>query len=265
LLEAAATRSVYLTAPTPSVTVHLPSEAWWNTSLVGGFLAATAGVASALLLGVIDRRAQRRRMVQALGTELSILQFRMISACVTVARRRGRIDPDLLLKLKARITGGPPTRDLKVVGSMIDLLMTFSPPELAAWQAPPPGPQRGLSLRRYDLPYLESGLARIDLLRVDTQGLLLQARGALDLFNQQVDEVMRYHWLTFEPIEAQNRPVVEGNIERLHDHIIRAGLHVVNCVAVVLEQEDFRRLVPLQAQVEELPPDLEVKKAVPTG
>lgn len=261
LLEAAVTRSVSITTPPPNIAVHVPAEAWWNTPFVGGALAAMAGIASTLLLGLIDRRIQRGRMAQALGTELSILQFRMISACLMVARRRARVTPELLEKLRTRIKGGPATKDLQVVGTMIDMLTGLPREDLIAWQTPPPGPPRGLSLKRYDLPYLESALARIDLLRKETQGLLFQTRGALDLFNQHVDEVMRYHWLTFEVVDSRNHAIVEGNIERNHDYIVDAALHVVNSLAVVLAQQDFRELKPLQVPVEELPADLEGKGA----
>src|SRR5205085_9184475 len=56
LLELAATRSVQITTPAPSVKVNVLGDAWWNTPLVGGALAAVLGIGATHLFGLLHRR-----------------------------------------------------------------------------------------------------------------------------------------------------------------------------------------------------------------
>jgi hypothetical protein len=256
LLQVAATRSIQITTPTPQVTVSLTPDHWWNTPLVGGALAFVAGMLTPIFISVLDRRAQRRRMTQVLGAELGIFQFRMIGTCLTIARRLRRLDAALFARLRAAITPRLETADLMVTRGMIDRLVNLPPEALAAWQTPPPGPTRGLTLRRYDLPYLDSTLTRLDLLRPPAQELLFQLRGSLNLFNQHVDDVLRYHWLTFETLENQNRAVVEQNISTTLQHAFDQALRIVTCVTQVLGEPDFTHITPSRVQVEPPPVDL---------
>jgi hypothetical protein len=136
---------------------------------------------------------------------------------------------------------------------MIDQLLRLTPAELAAWQAQPPGPVRALTLRRYDLPYLESSLGALHLLRPETQSLLLQLRGSLALFNQHVDDALRYLWLTFETLESQNRAAVEQNIGSTLRHTFDMAVRVASTITSVLDQPDFKEIKPSQAQVDPPP------------
>jgi hypothetical protein len=90
LLEAAATRTVQITTPTPHVTVNVPPDKWWDSALLGGAIAAIAGMLTPLVVDFVERRARRARLTQVLGTELGILQFRMIQR---VPHPRAAIEP----------------------------------------------------------------------------------------------------------------------------------------------------------------------------
>ncbi len=261
LLEAAATRTVQVTTSPPHVTVNVPPDDWWNSALLGGAIAAIAGMLTPLVVDFFERRARRARLIQVLGTELGILQFRMVNTCLTLARRLNRLDSTLLTTLRSRITPRLETGDLKVARRMIDLFLRLTPAELAAWQAQPPGPVRALTLRRYDLPYLESSLADLHLLRPETQSLLFELRGSLALFNQHVDDSLRYHWLTFETLEGQNRDMVEQNIETTRRHTFDMAMRVASTITSVLDQPDFASITPSQAQVDPPPEGSDVGPA----
>lgn len=261
LLEAAATRAVHITTPAPNIAVNVPPEGWWNSALIGGAIAAIAGMLTPLAVSVFERRARRARLIQVLGTELGILQFRMISVCVTLATKLKRLDGALLTTLRGRITTRLETGDLKVIRRMIDLLLDLPAGGLAAWQARPPGPGSGLTLRRYDLPYLESSLGDLHLLRPVTQSLLFQLRGSFDLFNQHIDDALRYHWLTFETLENQNRDAVEQNIQSTRRHTFDMAMRVASTITAVLDQPDFKRTKPSQAQVDPPPDELDPNQA----
>jgi hypothetical protein len=261
LLEAVATRTIHITSPAPSVAVNVPSESWWNSALIGGAIAAIAGMLTPLVVSVFERRARRARLIQVLGTELGVLQFRMIAVCLTLARRLRRLDEALLTTLSGRITARLETGDLRVIRRMLDGLLRLPPEGLAAWQAQPPGAARTLTLRQYDVPYLESSLADLHLLRSETQSLLIQLRGSLDLFNQHVGDALRYHWLTFENLQNQNRDAVEQNIESTRGHTFDIAMRVVSTITTVLDQPDFTRITPSQAQVDPPPVGLDPDQA----
>lgn len=257
LLGVAATRTVHISPPAPSVTVNVPPELWWNTPIVGGAIAFAAGMITPLVIDRVQRKARRRRLVQVLAAELGILQFRMIAACLSAARRMNRLNAATLAVLRSRITPRLETGDLKKLRGMIDRIAQLSPTQLAAWQAQPPGRERAFTLRRYDLAYLESSLPELHLLRPDAQSLLLQLRGSLRLFNEHVDDAVRYHWLTFETLQDQNRDAIEQNIPTTRGHALNMALLVVGTISTVLDQPDFARTKPSQAQVDPQPADLD--------
>lgn len=131
LLEVVATRSIHVSTSAPGVTVNVPPEAWWNTALLGGAIAAVAGMLTPLVVSYFERLARRARLIQVLGTELGILQFRLISASLTLARRLSRLDNALLTTLRGRITPRLETGDLKVVRRLIEMLIALPPGGLA--------------------------------------------------------------------------------------------------------------------------------------
>jgi|ERR1041385_321377 hypothetical protein len=251
LIEAAATRTVHITTAAPSVIV--PAGHWWDSALLGGAIAAIAGMLTPLIVAFFERRTRRDRVIQVLGTELGILQFRMVSVCISLAQRLNLLDDALLTTLRRRITPRLETGDLKTVRRMIDLLKGLTPAQLATWQVLPPGAVRALVLRQYDLPYLESSLPDLHLLRPATQSLLFQLRGSLALFNQHVDEALRYHWLTFETLQDQNRDAVEQNIVTTRRHAFDMAMRVASTIASVLDESDFAAIEPSQAQVDPPP------------
>jgi hypothetical protein len=257
LLEAAATRTVHITTPVPSVAVNVASEAWWNTPIVGGAIAFFAGMLTPLVVSFAQRRARRRRVVRLVGTELGILQFRMIATSLSLAERLNRLDRKMMATLRDKITARRETGDLKVVRRYIDGLDALPPEGLAAWQARAQGAGRALTLRQYDLPYLESSLPDLHLLRPGTQSLLFQLRGSLRLFNDFVADALRYHWLTFETLQDQNRDAVEQNIRSTRGHALDMALRVVSTISTVLDESDFKNVKPSQAQVDPPPVELE--------
>jgi hypothetical protein len=93
VLEVAATRSIQVTTPAPQVAVNVLPVEWWNTALVGGALAFVAGMLTPICISLLERRANRRRMMQVLGAELGVFQFRMIGACLALARKLRRLEP----------------------------------------------------------------------------------------------------------------------------------------------------------------------------
>lgn len=261
LLGVAATRTVHISTSAPTVEVNVPPEAWWNTPIVGGVIAFVAGMLTPLVVSFFQRVARRRRHVQLLATELGILQFRMVSASLSIAKRLNRIDARMLRTLREKVTPRLETGDLKVSLRMIGHMSALTPEALAAWQVQPPGPERALTLRRYDLPYLESSLADLHLLRSDTQSLLFQLRGSLRLFNEHVSDAIQYHWLTFESLQDQNRQAVEQNIRTMRGHALDMALRVVSTISAVLDQPDFEKTKPSQAQVDPPPVDLDPSPA----
>jgi len=85
-----------------------------------------------------------------------------------------------------------------------------------------------MAMKRYALPYLESGSARIELLEPETHALLLQVRSSLALFNQHVDDANRYHWITFEALQDGNHAAVQQNLEKTYVRLLDTALGIVN-------------------------------------
>ena len=251
LLEAAATRAIQITTPAPHVTVTVPHDDWWNSALLGGAIAAVAGMLTPLVVSFVERRSRRGRLVKVLGMELGILQFRMIGACLFLAKKVGRLDEALLSTLREKITARLATGDLKVVRRYIDALA--DPRLLAAEQVQSGRPNATLTMRTYDTPYLESSLADLHLFRSDTQSLLFQLRGSLKLFNHQVDDLTRYHWLTFETLETENLRTVEENIRVMRGHTLDMAIRTASTIAAVLDQPNFKAVKPSQTQVDPPP------------
>ena len=266
LLQVATTRTVHVNVPPQHLTVSLPHDPWYATSffttVLGGLLATSAGIGLMFWTRWLERTDQRRQVAQAVGTELAVFQSRILGACIQLAGRCNRLNHELLNSLRAAIPSRVVTEDLKRTSSTIDTLIAIPDPQ-SAWDPPksPGSPRTSLAMKRYDLPYLESGSARVDLFQPETRALLLQARTALGLFNQHVDDASRYHWLTFEELADENHVAAQENLEKTYKHLLNAALEMAGLVARALARPDFADLKPVASATESqtenaLKPDL---------
>lgn len=270
LLQIAATRPVHITVPPQHVTVSLPHDPWYATSffttLLGGFLATAAGIGLMFWTRHLERTDQRRQLAQAVGTELAVFQARIIGACLQLAGRLGGLNHELLNSLRAAVPNRVVTTELERTSSTIDTLIGLPDPQ-TAWAPPkPPGARKtSLSMKRYELPYVGSGSARIDLLHPATGALLLQVQSALALFNQHVDDASRYHWMTFEELADENHLATQENLEKTYKHLLDAALHLVALVARALARPDFADLEAVQPETESEPDEGVSAEVLATG
>jgi hypothetical protein len=87
---------------------------------------------------------------------------------------------------------------------------------------------KGLSLKKYHLQYLEARLADLGGFDEKSQALLLNIRGKVDLYNQEVDEARFYFKLTYDAgISSQNHKSAIENLEEMYRHIAKLDRDIV--------------------------------------
>ncbi len=79
-----------------------------------------------------------------------------------------------------------------------------------------------LSMKKYSARYLDANLGDLSLLDDQFQNEILESRERLSILAQDVDEAMRYHWMTFDSsLSTENHQVVVQNVDRKYKAIQR--------------------------------------------
>ena len=74
----------------------------------------------------------------------------------------------------------------------------------------------GISLRKYDIAFIESQLDKLGRLDVETHRLILVIRSRLGYLNEMVEEARAYFRLTFENISDKSHEQVMNNIDGVY-------------------------------------------------
>jgi hypothetical protein len=175
------------------------------------------------LLGLVaplisDRITQgqetRKELVPGVRSDLIELQFKLGFLRYALAIRFGTYDGEFLKWLKPIVDDYNQIYPDQKVFPEIDERLKMTDAQLAALaQASQSDTSKaGISLRKYDIAFIESQLDKLGRLDVETHRLILVIRARLGYLNEMVDEARVYFRLTFENISDKNHEQIVDNI-----------------------------------------------------
>ena len=177
------------------------------------FLGWFFGLSSYLILEKMRERSLRREILQGVRIEFDEIRFRMVSTAALLTERFSDYDKDFLNWLKEHIGR---YRDVHEVNEMVKVYeelskwdnkklrdytnMTRKPPEVMP------------SLRKSDIPFLDTQMGNLSLLNVDLQNKILAVKTQLSFMNEIIDGTNYFMKLTFDStVDEKNRDRIFKN------------------------------------------------------
>lgn len=177
--------------------VGAESTVWQSLLFVG--LGWLLGLLGPVIVDAIRRHYVRDEIRTAIVSELSEARFRFAGVVYILQARFGTYDRQLLEWLLPLVEDYRGPNRNQEIAEVIRRQLALSDAELAkVAQQQQAGPEAGLAVKKYRLPYLESHVPDLGLFKERPRALILDIRSNVDLFNEQVDEALFYFKLTYE-------------------------------------------------------------------
>ena len=179
------------------------------------------GLLGPSILGLIKNEYRRREIKSGIFAELEGVKFLMANIVCFTSMRFGTYDKDLikwLLPIYTSYRGETSTENsinlLNKQLKMDDAHFLLFAEGLKA------EPEGGLSVKKYEIPYLNSKIGESSLFNNDFQRLSLDILSHIHLYNEEVEEARFYFKLTYQP------DVIDENYERAADGAEASYLHL---------------------------------------
>src|SRR5262245_5993207 len=200
------------------------------------------GILSSPITDAIRRRSVKQRITRAVVTELRSLQDSFAMVVLQVSRRRGNLTHSLLEALMSTLVTSGLT---PVTGKALRAIEDLMDGQGRARASSPPSEQKGsrtfLSLKTQGVPFLESHLQRLDFYTHETQRQLFEIRAGWQVFNQQADEAMQYHLMTFaQGIAPEHLTMLNTQLENCYERAAERASELVSLIAVLLQNPEMR-------------------------
>jgi len=163
----------------------------------------------------IRRRRLKKSLAAAFGAEVLDVKYRSVMAYAYLLSFTGGGRSEIKWTID-KISAGT-REEYRGVHASFSQLVTRSDQEIADVMLTRrmQTQNKGVSLRRLDLPFLGAQLHQLDILDVRIQEQLLQLRTEVQIYNEIIEEVQRLNAMTFETaITGGNREIVIENISK---------------------------------------------------
>src|SRR5262249_53971306 len=200
------------------------------------------GILSSPITDAIRRHSVKQRITRAVVTELRALQDSFATVVIQVSRRRGNLTRSLLEALMSTlVTSGHTPVTGRALRTIEDLMDGQGDALRPSPRSEIKGSRTFLSLKTQGVPFLESHLQRLDFYSHETQRQLLEIRAGWQVFNQQADEAMQYHLMTFaQGIGPEHLAMLATNLEKCYERAAERASELVSLIAVVLQNPEMR-------------------------
>jgi hypothetical protein len=189
----------------------------WALGLMGGPVAR-----------MIDRGRQRAEFAAACQRELTHFRLTMAVATYQLADHCLGMTEDLRNKLLPVVKAGDYT-DADTPG-LKSLTATLAQPVSTLLALAAAGKRPGISVRlmKYDLPFLDSQMQRLDILPLEIQERLLRVRSQLRNFNEAVDRVNQLLDRTFDgSLTPANHALIVKEMDASYPRVLRLAEGIV--------------------------------------
>lgn len=207
------------------------------------FLGWLLGMLSPIVVNAITKRHRNNEVRKTILSELDWARLSFASNVYILESRFGTYDRQLLewiLPVLKNYKGPNPTEEM---AKLVQKHTALSDAELAQIaQTKKARPGTALSVKKYRLPYLEARLADLGGFDEASQAILLDIRGKVDLFNEEVDEARFYFKLTYSKISEDNHKLANESVANTY-------LNLAKMARVIVERIDL--LKPLHQETKQ--------------
>jgi hypothetical protein len=194
------------------------------------------GLLSAPIASILEKYYKRNDLKRAIFSDLKNIAVRLAATCQSIQAHRGTRNKESL----AWIKGVYEKYRLDTPQTSIDninRLLSASDEDFAIVSSLMKGANNtGLSLKTFSLPYLESVLSELFLFETKFQMQILGIRSQIDILNEDIENVLYYHRLTFDSSAVgKNKDNILDNINGGHAEIERRCRLIVDKIITVVD------------------------------
>ena len=203
--------------------------------IIGWFL----GIASHLTIDSIRRISSKRDLFNGINSELKELLNKLVLVAYQLGLRSGKYDRDFLewcLKMHRKFSV---ESEIKTFSEVLEEFVKYSDEDLASFAKLKRAEHKsvGLSLKKYNLAFLNSRMSDLTLLNVKLQSILLNIRDRLNMMNEEIEFTMKHHYMTFDSsISSENHQRLIGQIQENHSNIQNMAIDIVNMINTYFER-----------------------------
>jgi hypothetical protein len=173
------------------------------------------GLLSQPIINRINKSYTKRELLEGIKTEIKECQFRVVLVAYTLGDRFGKCDKELLkwcLPYLQNYHGAEPTENhIKAIKSLLNCKDEELENALTLTRSMDKG--KGVSLKKFHLPFLDSKMNEISFFSIELQNIIYEIRSRLQIINEEIGAAERYFYMTFDSsISDKNYIIIEKNL-----------------------------------------------------
>ncbi len=191
------------------------------------------GLLSPIIVDGIKKRYQKREIERGILTELKELKLKLVSVVYLVADRSGTIEKELVTWLQTHLETYAGVYPPDEAVEAINRLSALSDEELAAMSSPLAirGDGRGLTLKKYGTPLLDSKITFLTVFNEEFQNRVLEIKAQINTLNEEVDLTRFYLMKTFDSLSQENHQIVSQNLDDCYRQISAMARRIVDHIS----------------------------------
>jgi hypothetical protein len=181
----------------------------------------------------IRRRRERPELAAAIMAEMTELRHTMALVAYTMKSATGEREDAFLAWLEDTVAAynGPDPDLPKFLGALRELKARRT---AGAGPTPTLPASNGLSLKSYELPFLNSQVHKLGICSTAFQRQVLQIKAQLDLFNAEAGFLMRQFELTFDAsLDTTTVARVQANLQSGYGKLGRSAVSLADQIATL--------------------------------
>lgn len=197
------------------------------------FLGWSLGLLSPQIIEHINRHYKKHDFIIGLLSELSELKARLITNVYLLAKKISDYDKEQLEWLINNIgkyEGAYPLHKIKE--NITKLIEESNSAQLKAIGSNDEyaSEKRGLSLKKFHLPFLEAKIDSLALLDEERRIQIFEIRSQLNILNEEIDNAQFYFRKTFDSLTDTKEAIVKLNLESCYKNIMDGAKRIVEMI-----------------------------------
>lgn len=188
------------------------------------------GLFSPLIYDEIKKRQHKKEIRLGILTELKELRYKLMGFVYLMAKRNGEYDRALLEWLKPIVKDYSGTHRKDNFYIAIESHLKLSDEELLVIsQQLKAKSKRGYSLKKYELPFLDSKIVNLTVFDESFQNHILEIKTQLKLIHEEIDQAKFYFEKTFDStLSTENYQTIRDNLEDSYGNLSRQSRNLAD-------------------------------------
>lgn len=176
------------------------------------------GLLSPIITNYNSRIRNNTEILSALRVEMDELKFRLAASCYRINIHLGAVNRELLEWIEPILSNYTGINPSKLILDSIRSQLQLSDEQIANFvDTTKADSEIGLSLKKYNIPLLETNYSHVPGFSNSMQNKLIELRTNINMLNEEVDQARYYFNLTFKhELSDNNRDIVSINLKNTY-------------------------------------------------